>query len=1229
MKPVKLLLTIALLVLAAGVALDAARAENKKWPPPVSVTDLSDSTHWPDDPGYAGAWEMFSFIPKAAKGSVRKAELKLGSGIHADRAWQKTTGDARVVIAVLDSGIKWHERDLVNKYFLNKGELPKPHKDCQTSSYDASRPWDANGDGLFNVQDYTTQSGHQQPTTPCDPAIKAHKGGWDTNSNKILDPQDLIQIFADQKDDDSNGYVDDICGWDFFDNDNDANDDTSYGHGTGEARDSAAETNNGMGDAGVCPRCRILPVRVGDSFMTEANDFGLAVIFAVDSGASVVQEALGSISNNQLAMAAIDYAYYANVVIIGSAADENAFHANFPATNQHSTYVHAIVFDGSSASTATTFLNFNNCTNYGPRLELSAPGSGCSSEATGKTSGVAGLMYSAALKANLGFPGGKQAPSDKLGARRISAEEAKQLLTMTVDDIDVPESKTDTTKYPSKPGWEQRFGWGRVNARSVVDAILAKKIPPEVDILAPAWFEVIYPERTAKATIRVQLNFRSDLYQSVDYVLEWAGGADPAAGDWKTLEQKKGLTSNTTIKYEWDLSNVKIDNPAMPAPDRVANRRMVTVRLRATANSKTLGAVKGEARKAFHVNRDADLLPGFPINLVASGEASPKTADLDGDGKREIIVATADGRVHVIDGAGKPVKGWPAKVNVAPGLDSKNATNVRKSLAFTSGKVKVDGHQSNIIAAPAIADLDGDKKLDIVIAAYDGAIYVFNPDGTTKSGFPVSVPFMDNEKVTDRNKKIDDGIFAAPVLADLDGDKKLEIVVAAMDGKIHVWSAAGKVHSGFPVQLQFPGGDSKGNMRLGRIVSSPAVGDVDGDGVPDIVVGTTEDLGNFGPVYVVHGQGNKHQSGKAVHEGWPVKLSSFTVLPMVGEGMPNAPALADVNGDGLPEIGIGGVGTAAYLYRNTGENKIALCFDKEGVEIDLKKTDWLKHVVRCPRKITKKCSEEEKADKKVQCISGAMNNTRFGAKSNSTDKPSVVLVTNGAFGDLNNDRWADFIMPMGGFGAAKAFAVGGKRSDFDHHVAAFSGISGQYLPGFPQIIDDWQFFMNPSIGDIDGDDLPEVVVGSAGYWLHAFNKDGKEPAGWPKLTGQWIIPSPALGDITGDGKLEVVVNTRSGWLYAWKTRGSTKGRIDWESFGHDNRNTRNLATKLNQGIPSSALKPTTDGGIATSDGGGGGGDTEDDEGCSCAVTAGAASPLGLLLLLGLIVELVRRKERSR
>ena len=99
---------------------------------------------------------------------------------------------------------------------------------------------DANGDGYFNVQDYTTNLGPNQPTDVCDTALLNHPGGWDINSNGFLDPQDLIAIFSDGVDDDLNGYIDDISGWDTYMDDNDPHDDSRFYHGSSEARSTEA-----------------------------------------------------------------------------------------------------------------------------------------------------------------------------------------------------------------------------------------------------------------------------------------------------------------------------------------------------------------------------------------------------------------------------------------------------------------------------------------------------------------------------------------------------------------------------------------------------------------------------------------------------------------------------------------------------------------------------------------------------------------------------------------------------------------------------------------------------------------------------------------------------------------------------------------------------------------------------------------------------------------------------
>ncbi len=143
-------------------------------------------------------------------------------GMNVLAAWRVSTGRPDVVVAVLDSGIRWNRADLARKVALNIGELPVP-KGCASH--------DCNGDGVVNVEDY--------------------RGVADHNGNGILDAQDLLKEYSDGVDDDGNGYVDDIAGWDFFQDDNDPDDDVDFGHGTGEADDWLRRGQQRRRDPGV------------------------------------------------------------------------------------------------------------------------------------------------------------------------------------------------------------------------------------------------------------------------------------------------------------------------------------------------------------------------------------------------------------------------------------------------------------------------------------------------------------------------------------------------------------------------------------------------------------------------------------------------------------------------------------------------------------------------------------------------------------------------------------------------------------------------------------------------------------------------------------------------------------------------------------------------------------------------------------------------------------------
>ena len=153
----------------------------------------------------------------ALSGSLQNLCGQKGSAV--DLAWGLTEGSPAVSIAVLDSGIRWRDHDsmveLATKAHINLGEAQPP---C----YPVVADGDCNHDGVFNITDFG--------------AIP------DLNGNGIADPEDLIlsPTYSDHVDDDHNGYVDDISGWDFLYGDNDPLDTVDYGHGTGEAKDSTA-----------------------------------------------------------------------------------------------------------------------------------------------------------------------------------------------------------------------------------------------------------------------------------------------------------------------------------------------------------------------------------------------------------------------------------------------------------------------------------------------------------------------------------------------------------------------------------------------------------------------------------------------------------------------------------------------------------------------------------------------------------------------------------------------------------------------------------------------------------------------------------------------------------------------------------------------------------------------------------------------------------------------------
>lgn len=160
-------------------------------------------------------------------------------------------------------------------------------------------------------------------------------------------------------DDDGNGYIDDVHGWDFTDapnlqaegdfieGDNEPIDES--GHGTHVAGIAGAMPNNGIGIAGVAWNCPLMAVRAGLSLgggsRMQDDDSAAGIVYAADNGASIINMSWGSAQHSFVIQDAIDYAHARGVVLIAAAGNSNEAESIFPAgyrkvisvasTNQH------------------------------------------------------------------------------------------------------------------------------------------------------------------------------------------------------------------------------------------------------------------------------------------------------------------------------------------------------------------------------------------------------------------------------------------------------------------------------------------------------------------------------------------------------------------------------------------------------------------------------------------------------------------------------------------------------------------------------------------------------------------------------------------------------------------------------------------------------------------------------------------------------------------------------
>jgi len=329
-------------------------------------------------------------------------------------------------------------------------------------------------------------------------------------------------------DDDGNGYIDDLHGWDFtdapgipgfgdsVDRDNDPKDESA--HGTNISGVVAAVTNNNLGIAGIAADAKLMPLRAsaallaGGSFLQE-DDLAAGILYAVENGAHIINMSWGGPESALVIRDALLYAAQRGLVLVAAAGNSGEPGLSYPAANNNTIAVGA-------TDRLDQLANFSST---GAAIDVVAPGLNILTTQPGNTYVVrSGTSLSAPFVTGL-------AALILSRNTNLSAEQVRTLIRSTAKDL-------------GPPGIDNRFGAGLVDAGTLVNRI--STFPPTVEIQTP--------ENAISAIGNVEINATMTGGEASSFRLSYGLGAQPQS--WTELASGAPQES---LQHDWPLGGIQ------------------------------------------------------------------------------------------------------------------------------------------------------------------------------------------------------------------------------------------------------------------------------------------------------------------------------------------------------------------------------------------------------------------------------------------------------------------------------------------------------------------------------------------------------------------------------------------------------------------------------------------------------------------------------------------------